>query len=92
MVAGHASLGKIMTPQEVDEQVRAYEARLTQYAAFTQALKGLLTQLLAAKQIDVVNIEGRAKTVESFRGKTRITQIQLIKSPIWLASVSSHTN
>ena len=58
-----------MTPSELEKQLRAYELARPQYVAFAHTLKALLRQLLAAKGIDVVTVDTRAKTVESFCGK-----------------------
>lgn len=58
-----------MTPNEIEEQVKAYELKRAEYRAFTHALESLLKQLLIAKGIGVVTIEARAKTIESFCGK-----------------------
>lgn len=58
-----------MTPKEVDEQVAAYTIKQPLYHEFAGALRALLTQLLAAKGIEVVTTEARAKTIESYRAK-----------------------
>lgn len=58
-----------MTPEELDRQVSAYEHKRPRYVAFVDVLESLLSQLLRAKQVDVVTVEARAKSVESFRGK-----------------------
>ena len=58
-----------MTPEQIEEQVKAYELNRPQYVAFADALKVLLSQLLTVKGVGVVTVEVRAKAVESFRGK-----------------------
>lgn len=52
-----------------DSVVQAYSQLYSLYDAFVGALLALLQNLLRSREIDVVTLEGRAKDVDSFRGK-----------------------
>src|SRR5580698_7208334 len=52
-----------------EEWVAVYRERRPQYEAFAHKVKMLLEELLAEANIDVVQVEARTKTVESFTAK-----------------------
>jgi putative GTP pyrophosphokinase len=58
-----------MDATQIESAVGEYQDILSRYQGFVNALKLLLKQLLSTKDIRVVNIEARAKTIESFRAK-----------------------
>jgi putative GTP pyrophosphokinase len=52
-----------------DNQVENYAAKPSLYDAFVQSLLALTERLFRANSIEVVSLEGRAKDIDSFRGK-----------------------
>lgn len=58
-----------MSPSEVDAQIKLFESKQGQYIAFQSALKGLVSQLLLAADAEIVTMESRTKSIESFKGK-----------------------
>jgi len=62
-------IGENMEASLVEEHVLAYISVHNIYTAYVKSLKALLENLLRTKDIEVVTVEGRAKTIESFREK-----------------------
>jgi ppGpp synthetase/RelA/SpoT-type nucleotidyltranferase len=62
-----------MAPEEKkpEEWGKAYARERHTYSAYTAALEGLLTQLLAQAGVPSVQIEGRTKAVDNFVAKIR---------------------
>jgi putative GTP pyrophosphokinase len=53
----------------MDPVVEQYEAIRPQYQTFTSKMHRLLEELIVSSGVDIVTIESRTKTVESFQGK-----------------------
>lgn len=58
-------------PKSLAEAMRIYESLRPTYVLFVDSLRALLSQLLGAAGIDYVAIEGRAKTIDSFKEKAQ---------------------
>lgn len=52
-----------------DEWAAEYGAKRSTYKEFSRRLVALISDLLASEPIDVIQVESRAKTVESFAEK-----------------------
>jgi len=55
--------------ENTNDLVTVYERKRPKYIAFTERIVHLLEELLINKEINIHNIEGRAKEVNSFRSK-----------------------
>lgn len=53
----------------MDPVVEQYEAIRLQYQTFTSKMHRLLEELIVSRGVDIVTMESRAKTIESFQGK-----------------------
>ena len=56
----------------VEQQVAEYQQRHPTYEAYVNSIDSLLSNLISAGHIDLVTLEARAKTVESFREKVQL--------------------
>ena len=58
-----------MSDPIIEKHIATFSDARPLYKAFEQALRSLVNTLLKAGDIDIVTLEGRTKTIDSFRGK-----------------------